>query len=454
MSPGPNQIWVVREAARRMRPLMCQAVRRVAFFDQDLAKNAGLAGRTDRRTADLLQMSAAASAGLASELLLRLPDELDEHRARVPQDVRKYELAKASAELARVVTMQAILHEAAHATDYLLRRESVEEGAGAHATWNAGARALARAAIARNLLQGGLREEWERMHEAFVDAGMAAPYHGRGQRSGMSAGDLVSGGFMSGYGGDKVTDDIAEMTAWALVSDAYVEKARTAGGADGAARPDLACEAMQAEPGPSIPPRLAAVYTKLGLLQTLGFISEQVYENCVGKLRVRGEGPGFHSFRNGKLARTYAGSIVRRIGQVDGSGPYLFEMTAEGTIDITDRKGSVTEANVPSRILLRLDVSPSGLFSGLDEVSYPRGFYGVGEVHGRHNRLRIVRTDNGNTIMDVAQGVALVARASRELIEGSVFVQRAYNFSGGLMSSIAGHEPVGKETLFTFRFQP
>lgn len=124
MTPGLAQKWTVSAAGGLMTELVCHAVRRVAFFDQDLAKNAGLAGRTDRRTADLLQMSAANSKGLASELLLRLPGDLDEHRARVPQDVRKYELARSSAELARVVTMQAILHEAAHAADYLLRSMS------------------------------------------------------------------------------------------------------------------------------------------------------------------------------------------------------------------------------------------------------------------------------------------------------------------------------------------
>ena len=452
MSPGPSQKWTVDAAGALMTPLVCQAVRRVAFFDQDLKKNDGLAGRTDRRTADLLQMSAANFAGLASELLLRLPGDLDDDRARVPQDVRKYELARGSAELARVGTMQAILHEAAHAADYLLRSESVETGVGAEATWDAAARAFAREAIARNLLNVGLREEWERIHGAFVDAGMAVPYHGKGQRSGLAAAALVSGGFMSGYGGDKVTDDIAEMTAWALVSEAYVEKARVAGGGEGAARRDLACEAMQREAGPSIPTRLAAVYAKVGFLQAVGFISDDAYRKCVGKLRMRGKGPGFLSFLDGKLSRTYDDSITRRIGQVDGSGPYLFEMTAEGTVDITDEKGNVTEADVPSRIVLRLDVSPAGLFSGLDEVSYPRGVYHVGEVHGRHNRLRIVRIDNGKTLMEVACGVALVGRASRELIEGSVFVERTYNFAGGLLSSIAGHEPVSAETSFTFRF--
>lgn len=288
------------------------------------------------------------------------------------------------------------------------------------------------------------------MHEAFVDAGMADSYHGKGQESGLGAAALVSGGFMSGYGGDTVTDDIAEMTAWALVSETYVEKARAAGDTDGAARKNLACEAMQAEAGPAIPKRLAAVYTKLGFLQSLGFISERAFANCVGKLRIRGEGPGFHSFVGGKLSGTYAGRIERRLGQVDGAGPYLFEMTAEGAIDITSDKG--TEAGVPARIQLRLDVTPPGLFSGLDEVSYPRGVYHVGEVHGGHNRLRIVRIDNGKTVMEVAKGVALVSRASRELIEGSVFIERTYNFAGGLLSAIAGHEPVSTATSISFRF--
>jgi len=53
--------------------------------------------------------------------------------------------------------------------------------------------------------------------------------------------------------------------------------------------------------------------------------------------------------------------------------------------------------------------------------------------------------------MDVGQGVALVSQASRDFIEGSVFVQRYFNFAGGMLSAIAADEPVKQPTTITFR---
>ena len=56
--------------------------------------------------------------------------------------------------------------------------------------------------------------------------------------------------------------------------------------------------------------------------------------------------------------------------------------------------------------------------------------------------------------MDVGQGVALVGLASSDGIVGSVAVQRIFNYSGGLMSSIAGGEPVIDPTMITFHYDP
>jgi hypothetical protein len=68
--------------------------------------------------------------------------------------------------------------------------------------------------------------------------------------------------------------------------------------------------------------------------------------------------------------------------------------------------------------------------------------------------LQLTRRDDGRVIMDVAQGIALVSRAGADGIEGSVFVERIFNFSGGLLSASAGDEPVKKPTKITFRYDP
>jgi hypothetical protein len=440
MTAGPSQQWVVEKAGTLMTPLLCQAVQRVAFVDQGLESNAGLAGRTDRRAPDLLQISAAEGPGLASEPELRLPDELPAGQTHAPQDERNYRLSKERADLARVTSVQAVLHEGAHAADYLLQMHDADDAG----TWSTTARNLAREVIDKNRLQIGFRTEWARLHNSFVAVGMAIPWHGKKLQSGLSPQELVRGGFMSEYGGDKVSDDIAETTAWALSSSTY----RAAAGSGIAGEKALACAAMRKLPGPDIPREYAAAFAKLGFLQSTGFISEEAYRDCVGKLAIRGDGPGFHSFRGGKLFRNYAGDVQISIGQIDGQGPYIFEMSATGMV-------STSAGDVPGVVFLQLNVLPAKALAGpvdIEDVSYPRGIYLAGYRHSRDNKFYITRADTGAKLMELAQGVVLVARANRDLIEGSIFIQRFLNLSTSL-SGVAGDEPPKEAFNITFRYE-
>ncbi|MGD8384910.1 MAG: hypothetical protein PVF89_05855, partial [Lysobacterales bacterium] len=274
------------------------------------------------------------------------------------------------------------------------------------------------------------------------------------------AGKFAGAGFMTQYGGTQPAEDIAEMAAGALTRQFVIDKGVTSTQADmDAAIDDHACEALRELPGTSIPTSVAAMYTKLGFLQSVGLISDAAYTACVGKLKIAGGGEGFFSFKSDRLDRSYTGGVGGSIGRGEPDGPLLFELGADGAV-------TTNNGDVPVTITLILSVSPPpGLLQQLtgatgygelkiEDVSFPRGIYYVGFRHGPDNKLQITRKDNGAKIMEVGQGVALVGRASRGLIEGSVFVQRYFNYAGGMLSAIAGDEPVGEPTKITFRRKP
>jgi hypothetical protein len=54
--------------------------------------------------------------------------------------------------------------------------------------------------------------------------------------------------------------------------------------------------------------------------------------------------------------------------------------------------------------------------------------------------------------MEVTHGLALVSRASEKLIEGSLVVQKYFNYAGGALSAIGGPQPPSEPTIISFRF--
>ena len=82
---------------------------------------------------------------------------------------------------------------------------------------NAGPRQLAKSVVKSNRLNCGVIREWERLHLAFVAAGMSEEYYDDDwtEKVGYSVEYLAKAGFMSPYGGEQAIEDIAEMTSWA-----------------------------------------------------------------------------------------------------------------------------------------------------------------------------------------------------------------------------------------------
>ena len=218
---------------------------------------------------------------------------------------------------------------------------------------------------------------------------------------------------------------------------------------------------MNRSSGSTISGNQAAIFTKLGFVRTLGFISERDYRNCVGSLKIKGSGQGFFSYIGGNLSVAYTGNPRAGVGRGRGEDEQwlLANITADGT-------AGTSAGSFPATISLQLDVTPlvdalteSGetaarLAVPLEDVSYPRGVYLVGFRHSPLNRLQITHRDDGRVIMDVGQGIALVSRSSSDGIEGSVAVQRIFNFSGGMLSAVAGDEPVREPTKITFKYDP
>lgn len=484
---GEYQKLVVQKALNAVPPIVCASVGRVVFV-YDASKDAVAFTNTteminDGRPADLIYFNDFA-----------MPESL-----LVPKKLLFDGVEEDGNTINRLAAIHDVIHEAIHVADHLLDSQRKEDDswfgedpldAG---LWSGEAVGLARQTVEKNLLKMGFRQEWARMHTAFVDAGMAREYYGKAGGADLkdvvkitdkkdkvgkpiSAKDrfgreiiikpapieFAAAGFMTQYGGSLLSEDIAEVAAGVLTRmyaeslagselerDSYYHNAIE----------DHACLGLQDLPGPSIPTNVAALYTKLGFLQTVGLITESGFRRCVGKLAIRGDGEGFHSYKVDDLANRYTENVRVGLGRSDPSGPVVFEMSAEGSV-------STSGGPVPVTVELLFNVSPApqvadamvGIASydhvELDDVSFPRGIYFLGDRHKSESRLRIRRKDNDGVMVDVSQAVALVGRGGGSLVEGTVVIQRIFNFSGGFLSAVAGDEPVGEPTIMTFRWRP
>jgi hypothetical protein len=430
---GRNQLDALGKALDLLPEFLCEAVRKVAFVYRPPAEDDGpiISGWTTRNDRQNMVYLNTHSLSPWNEGSLGVSD------------------------VARQQAIHRAVHESTHTAVRLLQSQqkaeplrAFQERADAE-LWPPNAQQLAKDIIAANRLRGGVMREWQRIHDAFVAAGMADQYYGGEwtEKEGISVEALAKAGFMTAYGGEEAIEDIAEMTSWAIVRSANT------------ASNDAACQVMNGRSDSGVKSEDAAVLTKLGFVRTLNFIPEQAYKSCVGRLKVDAPGQGFYSYSGGNLSRSYTGGLRAGAGRADDGEHFLFDLEADGTV-------STTSGDVAVRMVLILDITrPVDSWTDpgraqerrettLDDLSYPRGVYFIGFRHSKSNRLQLVRQDGEGLIMDVGQGVALIGRANAEAIEGSIFVQRVFNYSGGLLSAIAGDEPVKESSRVTFRYEP
>lgn len=437
--PGSNQLNTLGDALDMLPEFLCQAVRKVAFVnrppDKSVLEYLGLGEDED-----------SVVEGWTTQSNRQNIVYLNSHSLSAWN-----ESSLGFSEEARNQAIHRAVHEAVHVAVRLLQSQQKADPVGTvqrrpdPGLWPEDAQQMARDIIEANRLDIGVEREWQRIHDAFVAAGLAKPYYGGGWvgKDGFSAEALAGDGFMSAYGGEKAMEDIAEMASWAIVRDTLPDSK------------DGACQIMTGRSGPSIVSGDAAIFTKLGFVRTLQLVTEQQYKNCVGRLKIDAPGQGFHSYVDGDLNRSYTENPRAGVGRGAGDDEewLIANITADGT-------ASTSSGDFPATISLQLNVTPVAddreerLAILPQDVSYPRGVYFVGFRHNQLNRLQITNREDGKLIMDVGQGVALVSRASSDGIEGSVAVQRIFNYSGGMLSAIAGDEPVKQPTKVTFKYDP
>ena len=420
----PNQLDALGEALDMMPEVLCNAVQKVAFIYR--APEEGKSSVVDAWTK---------SNDRQNLVYLNVWDDLYWNQNNINRNPSF-----------RAAAIQRMIHETTHCAIRMLQSQQKESPVGLlqqrpeKSLWPASAQQMAKDIIKKNKLDVGVLREWQRMHDAFVAAGMSSAYWDKewpARKNSMTAAQITEAGLTSAYAGKNAMEDIAETASWAIVRGAAVDPE------------DAACRVMNRRSESAIRGADAAIFTKLGFVRTLGFISEETYKGCVGKLKIDVPGQGFFSYTNNDLNRSYTGNPRAGVGRGRGEDDQwlLANITADGT-------AATSSGSFPATVSLQLNVTPTVEDVDPADVSYPRGIYFVGLRHNKYNRLQITNRDEGKLIMDVGQGIALVSRASSDGIEGSVAVQRVFNYSGGMLSAIAADELVSEARKMTFRYDP
>ncbi len=412
LSPTPLQFAVVRSALGRMSPMLCAGLSRIMFTDAGDTTTGGWVGTVG----DLAFIN------------------VDVRYDGVGIDESSLVTPGARARLTHV-----LVHEAAHAAEFLLgdATDASERGG----DWEETERSLAEATIENTRLRGGLRASLLKLHASFEALGWADPYAfvegmSAAERSAaitrlvaLAPNEVAELGAMSGYGSTAVHDDFAEMVAHPIT-----EQVLTDGSAARGRFVASGCVAMRDYDDPSVPQQLAALYTKLRFVRDLGLISEDDFRRCAGpSIGLATVGEGITVLQGGEVQRLFANSPDAGIGTRDGR--YLFSLSAGGTIE----RGGETHG---ATVTLRLDLADAE--TPLEHVSWPRGVYPL-NLASPHVFALDSPTDPGANFF-VEEGFALVTEATNDRLAGSVFVRLARR--GG----VGGIAPDTYDPPLIFRF--
>jgi hypothetical protein len=404
--PGRYQRLLPSIGADFFTDLLCAAVERVVYVD-DAGEESGTMGwvRTDSHN-DLVHIDSR-------------PNHADETKLDPSTDRRNAPNVWAG-------VVNTLVHEGGHAATHLLHTQIVPgdcwfANVGCDAPtdasqWRPQAIEVAREASGRARLGGGFRAEWERMHVAFVEAGMAAPYGAGGLGAQSRDADVVGAGVMTPYGLTNASEDIAEMVAKALVDPSLI---RVEGATPNSPRQDRACRVLQG--ADAITFGNAAVLAKLGFLADVGLIDEAAYRRCTGGLAldVRGQ-DGFHTYTlDSVFQSSYTDDIEVSMGLQDANDRIVFALDARGTASFRD-------VDSPVELRLLIDLAPSD--ADVRRVSWPRGVYHLGDGATAFT-LEFENEEVDGASFIATGGLVLVTRASADRIEGSVVIQEGMRLS-------------------------
>lgn len=399
-----TQLAVVRSALGRLTATHCAGVGRIAFVK--------LAPRTGGKVVSW-------AGGHAGDVVL-INGELDLDGKGFDEGWLLQDAGQ------RAILAHTVIHEAAHATTYLL--EGTLGRTQFEGEWAPTQRALAEETIDNVRLRGGFVSQWSRVHESFEAQGWAQNYAfwplSDLQIDALKSAtpeQLAGRGFISAYAGTNVFEDIAEVATWPIVAPLY----REAGVPEGPAPEtnDFGCIAMRAHDEVTVPQGLVAVFTKLAFLRDLGMLTDDAYDHCRGESTgLPNDTEGIVIYEDAVVLNEFISMPEAAIGTRDGR--YVFTMVVGGTADFGGE-------NYGATLEMELDLGPTtvpviGDPIPVEKVSWPRGVYSLAPLSSNHFRLRMIDAPAGN--FDVTEGWVLVARSSNDQIVGSVFVREAFRF--------------------------
>jgi hypothetical protein len=165
--------------------------------------------------------------------------------------------------MARIDSTATLVHEAVHAYENALYRDTESEPG---VVWPADVLAEATARLNATRLRVGLAETWGALHASAVPM-FARPY----TRAASPEGPTTMTGVVEAYGGTHRSEDIATY-ATRLIAPAATSEASI-------------CSDLRAARNVSAP--LATAFAKMSLLRSVGIVTREQFEACTGGLAVR-----------------------------------------------------------------------------------------------------------------------------------------------------------------------
>jgi hypothetical protein len=387
VAPGPAQLAAVQAALARMTPLLCQSIGRIAFGAVTAPETGSILGAVQSAGAgDLVLLNVSALEGRFTEL------DLERRQS------------------SGLILQGTLIHEAGHAAETLLMVESSAPPESYAGSWGFPPRTLARRTIERARLEKGLLAEWTRIHQSFATQGWAVG--SPPSKPDWTPTQAAEAGYMASYGTASIFEDISTTLQHAYMSKTVAEAYRANNVAEDA-REDLACIESQRHQERSVPARLAAVYTKLHLLQDLGLVNPEDVRDCLGgSIGLWVDRPGIHVSQDGMALRSFENQLEAGIGDT-GQGLKVFQLEARGEAGFGD-------GTYPAHLRLQLELGRVDL----RQASWPRGLYELGMLGNNNFTLRLDGAPAGD--FNAMDGFVLVAEASNERIVGSIFMQRSF----------------------------
>jgi hypothetical protein len=284
-----------------------------------------------------------------------------------------------------------VVHENAHNYTYLVN--AAASASSDLAKWPDAVQAEVKKTLSEFRLAGGISDVVASLQDTAVGMGLGLAYQGSAWTM-LSEGAATDGGFATPYGSRNEREDIAELTQ-------RVQAPATGG--------TPLCAAL-AGAGAPFPDGLVLPYAKLRLLTSLGFITEQALEDCMGTPALEGT-EGIH------LADTIHFTDSLQAGWLDQDGGHFLAVLGEGP----NTYGLLLRVLAPEE-------QPLGLHR-LDSIS-------LGNLHDPNNAVYL-KNDDPDKARASGGGLVLVTAANPDKIEGAIFFLSLQNGFGATTDTMA-----------------